>query len=110
MPDNYEMAKFSTNLKQLIKAKGLTAKQLSDSTGIPRTTISEWINGREPTASDALIKLARFLGVSVEFLITGEHPEKQLIDDIIQQATDEFISIHKGIYRISIEKKVSKKG
>jgi transcriptional regulator with XRE-family HTH domain len=108
-PDKDNMGKFALNLKAVIKARGMTAKQVSDATGIPRTTLSEWINGREPTASEVIIKLSRFLGVSVEYLITGREPEVDLVNEIIGHGSDEYVSIHKGVYRISIEKKITKK-
>ena len=56
---------------ELKKAKR-TQKDLSVATGIPTSTISAWNkNGALPSA-DYIVPLARELGVSVLYLLTGE--------------------------------------
>ena len=66
------MELFAERLERLIKEKGLTQVAVADSVGIRRPTISDWKkNGSYPTA-DVAVKIARLLGVSVEYLVTGE--------------------------------------
>jgi transcriptional regulator with XRE-family HTH domain len=60
---------FSDNLKKAIEERGLKLTTISEATGIPMSTLSEWTAGREPKVSEALIKLCRFLGVSLDELI-----------------------------------------
>lgn len=50
---------------------GLTRADLSRATGIPESTIRNWIRGTAPQA-EPLYKVARFLNVSLEYLITGQ--------------------------------------
>jgi transcriptional regulator with XRE-family HTH domain len=100
-----EMSDFADTLKQLMQKRRLSAKAVSEATGVPTSTLSEWISGkREPQLSDAIVKLARVLGVSVEYLITGVEPEEQIVKDLIDTVGDDFMQIHRGIYRISVEK------
>lgn len=66
-----KLMKFSENLRKLIRAKGLKLKAISEETGIPMSTLSEWTAGREPKVSDALIRLSTYLGVSLDEMILG---------------------------------------
>jgi len=104
------MASFSENLKHLMKERGVSARVLSEATGIPASTISEWTAGREPKLGKHLIKLARFFGVSLEFLATGEEPEQEIVGSLIEDMNDGFFTIHKGVYRVHVEKFRGKKG
>jgi transcriptional regulator with XRE-family HTH domain len=73
---------FKENLKAELEFQDMQVKELSDVTGISRHTISNYLSVREriPTA-DVAVKIAKALGVSVEYLVTGEenHLEKPLI-------------------------------
>jgi len=60
---------FSDNLKKAIAARGLKLTVISAATGIPTSTLSEWTAGREPKVSEALVKLCKYLGVSLDELI-----------------------------------------
>lgn len=75
---------FAGTLKKVMKERGLTVKAISVATGIPQSTISEWTGGREPKLGDAVVRLARFLGLSVEYLATGEESEKKMVADILK--------------------------
>jgi len=64
--------KFSENLRRLIQAKGLKLRTISDETGIPMSTLSEWTGGRDPKVSEALLRLCDCLEVSLDELILGK--------------------------------------
>ena len=100
----HDMTKFSDNLKRLMKERGVSARVLSQATGIPQSTLSEWSAGREPKLGDQVVKLARFFGVSLEYLVTGEIAEATIVKDLVDSLTDEFTTIHQGTYRLKIEK------
>ena len=102
-----DMSTFADNLNKILREKGITKKALSGATGIAQSTISEWCNGRGPTLSAPVIKLANYLGVTLEFLVTGKNIEEQLLNDIIGE--NAFTQIHRGIYRITIDKKTKNK-
>ena len=98
------MSDFAEVLKKLMSKKKLTIAEVSRETAIPASTISEWCNGREPLFSNNLIKLAKYFNISLEQLLTGSTKEEQLIGDIISNNVNSFTQIHKGIYRITVEK------
>ena len=64
---------FRDNLKDLIEYKGIVRKELSAQTGISKRTIDTYLDNRAviPNAEVA-VRLAKALGTSVEFLVTGE--------------------------------------
>lgn len=53
----------------LMSKKGITAKTLSEKTGISPGNISDWKNGRSVPKADTLIKLADYFGVSTDYLL-----------------------------------------
>ena len=61
--------------EKLCEAKGLTPYKVSKATGIPTATLSNWKAGRYTPKRDKLQKIADFLGVSLEYLMTGEEPD-----------------------------------
>lgn len=68
------MSKFRENLKQELAYKDMRVKELSEKTGISKHTIDHYLaeNSSEPLA-EAAVKIAQALGVSVEYLVTGEN-------------------------------------
>jgi transcriptional regulator with XRE-family HTH domain len=63
---------FKENLKAELNYSGMLVKELSALSGIKKHTIDNYLNTHNsiPTA-DAAVSIARALGVSVEYLITG---------------------------------------
>jgi transcriptional regulator with XRE-family HTH domain len=82
---------FKENLKSELLYQDMMVKELAVKTGISRHTLDNYLNVREnmPTA-DIAVKIAQALGVTVEYLITGEekHAEnftiKPELRDLIQ--------------------------
>ena len=58
--------------EKLLKEKGLTAYRVSKETGVTQSTLSDWKRGRSTPKTDNMKKIADFLNVSVEYLMTGE--------------------------------------
>ena len=78
---------FKENLKSELNYKGILVKELAQKTGISRHTLDNYLNVREhiPTL-DGAVKIARALGVSVEYLATGEesfHSNTSTSPDIV---------------------------
>ena len=59
-------------LKHLMKERKLTFKKLSQLSAVPASTIKTWSAGVEPKSLSHARKVARALGVSVEYLVFGE--------------------------------------
>jgi len=61
--------KFGENLKYLRTEKKIGQVELAHKLGVSKGIISMWENGlREPTMS-SLINLAKFFGVSIDYLV-----------------------------------------
>lgn len=103
------MKAFTKSLKQLMEERGVSAAVICKATGIPKSTLSEWLAGRQPTLDDSVVQLARFFGVSLERLVTGEEPETDILKEFLEQADSGFITVHKGVYRLQVEKFVGGK-
>lgn len=64
---------FWARVKQLLKEKGITQKQLSKDIGCAERSVDIWIQkGNVPGVFEAY-KIAKILGVTVEYLVTGEY-------------------------------------
>lgn len=89
-------------LKHLMNEKKLTFKKLSELSGVPISTIKTWSAGVEPKSFSAARKVARILGVSVEYLVFGNADNKQLtLQDVM---TTQLFS---GWCKITIETPVT---
>lgn len=56
----------------LLKGQKKTQKQLSDFTGISTSAISAWNKKGTNPASEYLVSIAKFLNVSLDYLLTGQ--------------------------------------
>ena len=57
------------NLFLRIQKLNLTAKKLSDATGISTGNIGDWKHGRSKPGADSLVVLADYLDCSVDYLL-----------------------------------------
>jgi transcriptional regulator with XRE-family HTH domain len=62
---------FIERLEILLKEKGISQKSLAEYIGIRNPSISEWKKEGTIPRADIAIKMAEYLNVSVEYLITG---------------------------------------
>jgi transcriptional regulator with XRE-family HTH domain len=63
---------FKENLKAELTYSGMLVKELSTITGIKKHTLDNYLNTHNAIPSaEAAVKIARALGVTVEYLITG---------------------------------------
>ena len=60
---------FQTRLVQLRKKHGITQKQLAKSLSLSELAIQNYESGRRKPAYDALISLADYFGVSLDYLV-----------------------------------------
>ena len=58
-------------LDNLLKEKGLTAYKLAKDTGVSTATLTSWKQGKYVPKLDKLQAIAEYLGVTVEYLTTG---------------------------------------
>ncbi len=57
------------NLFKIIEEKGISAKKLSDDTGISTGNISDWKSGRCCPSINALIIIADYFDISLDYLV-----------------------------------------
>ena len=90
---------FRENLKSELTYQDMFVKELAGLTGISRHTLDNYLNvrGHMPTA-DAAVKIARALGVSVEYLVTGEEkrPDKSSMGPEIRALVQNFKSLNEA--------------
>lgn len=60
--------------------KGLKDAHIAEQTGIGRSTFSDWKSGRSVPKREKLEKIADALGVSIEYLMTGENADGYYYD------------------------------
>jgi transcriptional regulator with XRE-family HTH domain len=102
---------FKENLKDQLQYTGVLVKELSDRSGVSRHTIDNYLNVRNCTPSaEAAVKIAGTLGVSVEYLVTGQEstggkaerllaPELRPLIQIIAQLNEEHRAVIDTIAR-----------
>jgi transcriptional regulator with XRE-family HTH domain len=96
---------FRENLKSELLYQNMLVKELAAKTGISRHTLDNYLNVREnmPTA-DVAVKIAQSLGVTVEYLITGEekHTEKFMLKSEIRDLIQNFKQLSKKEQKLII--------
>lgn len=60
---------------ELRDLKGYKDADIYRITGVAKSTLSDWKNGKSKPKQDKLIPIAKCLGVSVNYLITGKESE-----------------------------------
>ncbi len=72
------MRAFRDRLKTELSFHGWILKELSAQTGISKRTLDSYIDSREVMPSaDQAVKIAKVLGVTVEYLVTGQETNKE---------------------------------
>ena len=61
--------------EKLCSEKGVTPYRVCKGTGISTSTLSNWKAGRYTPKQDKMQKISDYLGVSVDYLMTGEEKE-----------------------------------
>jgi len=90
--------KLSSTLPELLKQNGMTLRQLSKTSGVPVSTLSEWSSNREPKSPLQTKKVAEALGVTMHYLLFGEDDSQEPIQKILKE---DFFS---GTFEISIKR------
>lgn len=63
---------FHVKIQELRKQKGLTQEELSEALFVSRAAVSKWESGRGYPNIDSLKAIAKFYGVTVDYLLSGE--------------------------------------
>lgn len=64
---------FSSRFSFLIGQRGVSQRALADECNLSPGAVTQYAQGRTPKAEE-LLRIARFFGVTMEWLLTGEDP------------------------------------
>jgi transcriptional regulator with XRE-family HTH domain len=75
--------KFSAILAGLLSApeQAVSRKKLAGHLGVNEATVSHYVHGRSNPSFEALVGIAGFFNVSLDFLVFGERPPTAVVDD-----------------------------
>lgn len=68
----------SQRIFSLLEQKGLTQKMLAESIGVSAAAVSEWRKKGTTPSAEKIAAIAEFLGVSVEYILTGQTSSNSL--------------------------------
>lgn len=104
------MLDFWNNVKEELEYKGISQKELAIITKISYNTFQSWITkDRIPNAADS-VKIAKVLGVSVEYLVTGSEKSLEktinpdldsIFHDIKHLSNDDLKIVKTIVHRLS---------
>lgn len=92
------MIKIAQTMKQLLKERGITLRELSKRSGVPVSTLSEWSSNREPKSPTQTRKVAQALGVSMHYLLFGEDDSQEPLQKLLKE------DLFQGTFEITVKK------
>ena len=78
---------FNEKLQELRKQKGLTQEELAEAIFVSRTAISKWESSRGYPNIDSLKALAKFFGITIDELLSGDELLSIAEEDTRQKQT-----------------------
>ena len=73
-----EKSSFKTNLRSLLDTLGMSVRELSEETGIPKGTLDRYLSTRASIPpADIAARIAAALGVTVEYLVNAKQTGSQ---------------------------------
>ena len=96
----------SERIKQIMKKQKINQTELAEKTKIKLRTLVSYISENKLPKTESLYKISQVLGVSIEYLLTGETTElngkeKKLLEDYrnspknIQEIVDKTLALNK---------------
>ncbi len=73
------MKQLAQQIKNLRTTKNLSQDDLAEKLYISRQAVSKWENGEATPDIDKLVQLAEIFGVSLDYLVLGKEPEKEIV-------------------------------
>lgn len=72
----------AANLQQAMREKGMTQSDLSKASGIGRSSISQYLSGRNTPEPERIARLAECLDVDPEDLVGAEEGNERVVEDL----------------------------
>lgn len=73
------MNQLTQQIKKLRIGQNLSQDDLTEKLYISRQAVSKWENGEATPDIDKLVQLAEIFGVSLDYLVLGKEPEKEIV-------------------------------
>jgi len=93
-----EVMQLKKNLRKILNDRDMTAAQLSRSSGVPKTTLGEWLNGGIPRDLRKVKQVADILDMTVDQLCFGPMAKTE---NSIEEHLDE---INAGIFEVVLRR------
>src|SRR5690348_3361475 len=91
--------RLGSNLRAILKSRGVGLKELSRQTGIPYSTLHTWLSDRQPKDILKVKTLADFLGVNLDFLLFGEEEPSAIKAMLELPSSDDIMGVYEVIIR-----------
>lgn len=72
------MTNFTIIFSKILKEKGITGKELATAVNISQSLVSDYKNGKVEPSMTNIQKIANYLEVSCDYLITGQTEQQHL--------------------------------
>lgn len=89
------------NLKVYRKEKGITQIRLSIEAEVTQETISAYESGKAMPSAETLIKMADFLGVSIDFLL--DRTDNPMVNTLTNNKDNELLYIYHQLDNVQKE-------
>lgn len=73
------MNQLAQQIRVLRTTNNLSQDELAEKLYISRQAVSKWENGEATPDIDKLVQLAEIFGVSLDYLVLGKEPEKEIV-------------------------------
>lgn len=105
------MAGVGERIKKRRAELGWTQDQLAQKAGISKSFLSDLENGKRSVSAHNLLDLARALGVSLDFLMTGEVSQDQATEvpipaSLARFAAEEGLSFRQTLVLLDMQKQI----
>ncbi len=101
---------FAKNLIRLMEEKKVTVDKAAEASGVSKSNIVSWRSGVAPTNFTAVRKLAKLLGVSFSFLLTGQEDEERREAPSVAEVFENGDLLFDGYAKISIQRLIPRRG
>lgn len=102
---------FGKNLCLLMEQKKLTIAKAAKIASCSVSTISDWRSGSSPGDYSAVKKLATYLGVSLDYILTGDAgdlKDNPILDNSIENLVEVGDMLFEGYALISVQRIIPK--
>jgi transcriptional regulator with XRE-family HTH domain len=99
---------FAKILKQIMSDRDLTVRAIAEMAGASASVVQSWVSGANPHDLQAVGRLSKALGMTLEELILGQNTPKHGAREISDFFDEQ--DLFEGICKISIKKLNQRKG